>query len=296
MATRTARVACAAALVIGCADGDTGPMNPITGELGTSGSSTTLDVDELTSSTSIDPPSTFPDDASTSNVEGTTEAASSTGVDLGDGEACVPARTPCTSADECCVDDGYTCDTTTLGQVCCGNEGAACGTPNGEDCCGQLLCVAGLCLPAGAVPPFAAPFTCGESWTYSHHSAEVRRALDFINDAGGTDNAPALAAAAGVATQHYEAGGAGNYIVIDHWGGWTTYYFHLQSFSVDDGAWVEQGDEVGRIGSTGASSGPHLHFEELYQGGGQDIWLDGALLAPYPGTYGQASHVSQNCP
>lgn len=207
---------------------------------------------------------------------------------------CLAATNPCEDTEECCA--GLSCGTTTLGQVCCGEEAAPCGTPNGEDCCGDLLCVAGTCLSPGAMPNFQAPFPCDESWTYSHHSQEVRRALDFIDNAGNTNGAPALAAASGTATQHYEAGGAGNYIVIDHGGGWKTYYFHLQAFSVDDGEAVEQGQEVGLVGSTGASSGPHLHFEELLNGEGQDIWINGQPLAPYPGSYYQESIVSENCP
>jgi hypothetical protein len=204
---------------------------------------------------------------------------------------CLAATEPCTG-DECC--DGLSCGMTTLGQVCCGQSGAPCATANGEDCCDDLMCVAGTCLPPGVAPDFQAPLPCGESWTYSHHSAEVRRALDFIHDNGATDGRPALAAAAGTATQHDEAGGAGNYIVVTHGGGWKTYYFHLQAFSVADGTQVAQGQQVGVIGSTGASSGPHLHFEELYDGEGKDIVIDGQSLAPYPGSYGQKSIVSKN--
>src|SRR5689334_15131648 len=65
-----------------------------------------------------------------------------------------------------------------------------------------------------ARPNFQAPFPCGQSWTYSHHSAEVRRALDFVKNGGGTSGQPQLASAAGYATQHVQASGAGNYIKI----------------------------------------------------------------------------------
>jgi hypothetical protein len=212
----------------------------------------------------------------------------------GGGGACLGSTAPCDGEGQCC--DGFQCDMTTLGQVCCGGVGAGCATLNGEDCCGALLCVGGTCIESGTIPDFRAPFPCGETWTYSHHDQEVRRALDFVDTAGGTNGAPALAAAWGLATQHDEPGGAGNYIVIDHGGGWTTYYFHLQSFSVADGTFVERGQEVGLVGSTGASSGPHLHFEELRNGEGQDIWLDGQLLTPYPGSYFQAELTSANCP
>ncbi|MFY0523390.1 peptidoglycan DD-metalloendopeptidase family protein [Archangium gephyra] len=147
-----------------------------------------------------------------------------------------------------------------------------------------------------ARPYFQAPFPCGQSWTYSHHSAEVRRALDFVKNGGGTSGQPQLASAAGYATRHYEAGGAGNYIKIDHGGGWTTYYFHLSGFSVPNGTHVAQGQQIGVTGSTGASSGAHVHYEQLLNGVGQDIVLNGVSLAPYPGSYGSRSIVSNNCP
>ncbi len=146
-----------------------------------------------------------------------------------------------------------------------------------------------------ARPNFQAPFPCGQSWTYSHHSAEVRRALDFVKNGGGTDGQPNLASADGIATLHSQPSGAGNYVKIDHGGGWWTYYFHLKSFSVPNGTQVAQGQEIGRTGSTGASSGPHIHYEQLLNGVGQDIVINGVSLAPYPGSYGSKSITSNNC-
>ena len=55
--------------------------------------------------------------------------------------------------------------------------------------------------------------------------------------------------------------GYGNLIVIDHGNGWQTYYAHLDSFRVGCGQSVYQGDLIGLMGSTGRSTGPHLHFE-----------------------------------
>ena len=55
---------------------------------------------------------------------------------------CRGATQPCTGT-ECCA--GLSCGRTTLGQVCCGNEGASCATADGSDCCGALLCVSGHC-------------------------------------------------------------------------------------------------------------------------------------------------------
>lgn len=56
-------------------------------------------------------------------------------------------------------------------------------------------------------------------------------------------------------------GGYGNHIIIDHGQGFTTLYGHLSSFSVSGGQWVNQGQPIGIMGSTGWSTGIHLHFE-----------------------------------
>ncbi|MGA3524944.1 FG-GAP-like repeat-containing protein [Melissospora conviva] len=150
--------------------------------------------------------------------------------------------------------------------------------------------------PALAAPNFKAPFPCGQRWTYSHHSAEVRQALDFVRaDGGPTAGAPQVASAAGIARLYSQPSGAGNYIVIDHGGGWTTHYFHLSAYSVPDGAYVQQGQQIGLTGSTGNSSGAHIHYEQQYQRGGQIITINGMSLAPYPGQYHQKYLVSDNC-
>ena len=61
-------------------------------------------------------------------------------------------------------------------------------------------------------------------------------------------------------------GGYGNHIIITHAGGFTTYYAHLSSVDVGVGQHVNRGDVIGHEGSTGYSTGAHLHFGVLYNG------------------------------
>jgi len=64
----------------------------------------------------------------------------------------------------------------------------------------------------------------------------------------------------------WNSGGYGNLIVIDHRLGYQTWYAHLSSFSVHAGQRVAGGVRIGRVGSTGHSTGPHLHFEVRHNG------------------------------
>ncbi|MBQ6845934.1 MAG: peptidoglycan DD-metalloendopeptidase family protein [Oscillospiraceae bacterium] len=60
--------------------------------------------------------------------------------------------------------------------------------------------------------------------------------------------------------------GYGNYVVIDHGGGKATLYAHMHKIKTTKGAEVQKGDVIGLVGSTGYSTGPHLHFEILING------------------------------
>ncbi len=77
----------------------------------------------------------------------------------------------------------------------------------------------------------------------------------------GINNKPAVAAADGVVIMATWYGGYGNTVIVDHGSGITTLYAHGSQISVKAGATVKRGQTVLRVGSTGNSTGPHLHFE-----------------------------------
>ena len=76
-------------------------------------------------------------------------------------------------------------------------------------------------------------------------------------------------------------GGYGNYVVIDHGGGVTTLYAHMSVVKVSEGQMVSQGTVLGITGSTGASTGPHLHYEVRINGVYQNPlnYLAGSIAA-----------------
>jgi len=76
----------------------------------------------------------------------------------------------------------------------------------------------------------------------------------------------------------WATGGYGNAVAIDHGNGYQTLYAHLNSVNVHCGQSVSQGQNIGFGGSTGNSTGPHLHFEIRYQGGFVNPWY--VLPAP----------------
>lgn len=78
---------------------------------------------------------------------------------------------------------------------------------------------------------------------------------------------PIYATRAGKVTRAaYQAGGAGNYVSINHLDGFASIYMHMTHYVVSAGQTVSQGQLIGYVGSTGISTGPHLHFGVSYAG------------------------------
>ncbi len=86
--------------------------------------------------------------------------------------------------------------------------------------------------------------------------------LDIVARAG----APVAASASGVVVKSGFEPLYGNTVVIDHGAGYRSVYAHLSSCDVEEGAYVKRGQELGKVGSSGRSTGPHLHYEVRVNG------------------------------
>lgn len=102
-----------------------------------------------------------------------------------------------------------------------------------------------------------------------HPVLKIYRSHNGI-DVAAPSGANIIAAASGeVITSEYSSS-YGNYVVINHGSGVTTLYAHMSVRKVSRGAKVSQGQTIGLVGSTGISTGPHLHFEVSVNGTRQD--------------------------
>jgi len=103
---------------------------------------------------------------------------------------------------------------------------------------------------------------------FGMRSGKMHKGVDIPMPSG----TPVHAADAGTVTNTgYEPGGAGNFVQVQHAGGLLTKYFHLSKIIAFKGAKLGVGEVLGLVGTTGNSSGPHLHFE---------VWQDGVVQDP----------------
>jgi murein DD-endopeptidase MepM/ murein hydrolase activator NlpD len=111
---------------------------------------------------------------------------------------------------------------------------------------------------AGLIWPVQAPITSPFGWRWGRMHEGI--------DLGAAYGTPIHAAAAGTVIYCGWEEGYGNFVVIDHGGNLATAYGHQSRIAVTCGQHVEQGQVIGYVGSTGHSTGPHLHFEVRVDG------------------------------
>lgn len=142
-----------------------------------------------------------------------------------------------------------------------------------QDVSNQIAKLSAQSAASGGVPysgtfVWPTPSCTTTSSVYGYRVHPIYGTVKFHagEDIPASYGAEILAAASGTVTTAGWVSGYGNYTVIDHGGGTMTAYGHQSSILVSVGQYVEQGQVIGYVGSTGNSTGPHLHFE-VYQNG-----------------------------
>lgn len=129
----------------------------------------------------------------------------------------------------------------------------------------------GLCsnVSGGQVGTGTFIWPSNSHWVSGYNYSAWHPGLDIAGRLGD----PAIASDSGfIVYAGWSNVGYGNLVVIDHGNGWQTWYAHLNQIYVTCGQNVRQGGIVGAVGSTGNSSGPHLHFETRYLGDLPNPW------------------------
>ena len=85
-------------------------------------------------------------------------------------------------------------------------------------------------------------------------------------DISAAHGSPVLATARGTVVEAKWDGSYGNYVKIDHGNGYETLYGHMSKLTVKPGDVVNRGDQIGKVGSTGRSTAPHIHYEIFVNG------------------------------
>lgn len=106
----------------------------------------------------------------------------------------------------------------------------------------------------------SSPF--GERW----HPTQGIWKMHYGVDLAAYEGKPVFATRSGIVTTATYGWSGGNYVTINHGDGFSSTYLHMTHYIVEKGQYVEQGEVIGFVGSTGDSSGPHLHFGILKNG------------------------------
>lgn len=149
-------------------------------------------------------------------------------------------------------------------------------------------------LPEGCLFlwPVQGPITSDYGYRFIFGETNFHRGIDIAAPSGTAINA----AAEGVVTFSGVRGTYGNLVVVTHADGFQTYYAHCSKLLVSVGDTVTQGQPVAAVGSTGRSTGPHLHFEVRYQNDPIDplLYLPGENNAPAREEITEEEEVQEN--
>jgi murein DD-endopeptidase MepM/ murein hydrolase activator NlpD len=111
------------------------------------------------------------------------------------------------------------------------------------------------------------------TWGYEEnaiHPISRKETTHLGIDIAAPTGTPVYATAGGVVQRAASEEGWGKLVVVEHGDGYTTFYAHLNEIEVESGAEVSKGEVIGRVGNTGQSTGPHLHYEVRLNGKHKD--------------------------
>lgn len=120
--------------------------------------------------------------------------------------------------------------------------------------------------PGAYLWPCPSSRTITSTYGYRTHPVTGAKKLHSGMDIGASYGSAVIAAAGGTVIMSKYYGGYGNCIIIDHGGGVATLYGHMSSLIAKNGQTVKAGEQIGKVGSTGVSTGNHLHFEVRING------------------------------
>ena len=120
---------------------------------------------------------------------------------------------------------------------------------------------------SGFLYPLPYQVAITDSYGYRTHPVTGKRGTwhNGVDLAAGSGTS-IYASKSGTVTTAVNSSIWGNYVVINHGDGFSTLYAHMQGLIVSVGDYVKQGQTIGYVGSTGLSTGPHLHFTIYYNG------------------------------
>lgn len=122
-----------------------------------------------------------------------------------------------------------------------------------------------------SIAPARGPFSSGFGWRL--HPILGEYMMHEGQDISGPIGLPVVATAAGRVVEEEFSSSFGNYVVLAHGGGIRTLYAHLSAFRCQVGKSVRRGEVIGLLGTTGRSTGPHVHYE---------VHVDGKPVDPLP--------------